>query len=218
MDVVVTDTNNGGSIPAASQPTAQVPTPPVPTNPPVTTTTTTAATTTTTTTTTTTRTTTTATFRFYRCGRSCVLLNTHGATTYKPRKADYGRYIKAVTTVTRTANNTKTVSVTTRWVGPISSSTAGATTIGGSARVASVSAVKTSTRRLLAQVRIAKRAGWTLTLRVSRSGRKPTQVWAYAIDKGAVVSCTATHKLRGSLTLSVVLRAGQTVKLVAVQT
>ncbi len=185
----------------------------MPTNPPVTTTTTT-----TTTTTVTTRTSTTATVRFYRCGRGCVLINTHGATKYRPRKADYGRYIKAVTTVTRTANNTRTVSVTTRWVGPISSSTAGAVTIGGSARLASVSAVKTSTHKLLAQVRIVKHAGWTLTLRVSRAGRKPTQEWAYVINKGAVVSCTRTHTLRGSLKLNVVLRPGQTLKLVAVTT
>ena len=214
LEVVVTNGNNGGSTSAASQPTAQVPAPPVAAT--QTTTTTTAATPTTTTPAP--APSTTETVRFYRCARSCVLINTHGATTYQPQKADYGRYIKVVSTTTLTTNNIRTASVTTRWVGPISSSTAGAVSFNGSARVASVTAVRASSHKLLARVRIAKRTRNALRLVVTRQGRTPTQVWAYVVRKGAVVSCTAAHALHGSVTLSVGLKAGQTLKLVAVQT
>jgi hypothetical protein len=180
------------------------------------------ATTTTTTTTPTTSapppTTTTETVRFYRCARTCVLINTHGATAYRPRKSDYGRYIKVVTTVTHITNSISTARVSTRWVGPVTSATAGAISIGGSAHTAAVIGIRASSHKLIAQVRIAKRSGRTLTLAIHRQGRVATRVWAYVISRGAVVSCTATHTLGKTVTLRVRLKAGQTIKLVAVQT
>ena len=230
LRLVATESNGAGpgtstsavvgpvTVPTNSTTTTTTPTTTTPTT---TTPTTTTPTTTTPTTTTPTRTTgttsTTDTVRFYRCARTCVLLNTHGATTYQPRKADYGKYIKVVTTITSRVSQIDTASVITRWVGPISSSTAGAVTLTGGAHVASVIRVRSSTRVLLAQVRIAKRSAKALTLVVKRQGRTRTQVWAYVVRKGAVVSCTAAHTLHGSLRLSVGLKAGQTVKLVAVQ-
>jgi hypothetical protein len=163
-------------------------------------------------------TTSTVTVSFYRCARSCSLINTHGATTYRPGRVDYGRYIKEVTTLTRIVNKITTAQVSTRWTGPVTSSTAGAVSIGSGARAAAALRVKSSTRKLLAQARIAKRTRKTLTVVIASRKRPATKVWAYVISKGAVVSCTGTHSLAKAVTLAITVKTGQTVKLVAVQT
>ena len=157
----------------------------------------------------------TKTVRFYRCAHTCTLLNTHGATTYKPRRADAGRYIKVVTTLTRAKGKAPTV--TTRWNGPITAATAGDVTLGGAAQVASALTVKGSTHTSLARVRVKKRNSRTVTLAVTRRGRTATSVWAYVIRNGAVVSCTRSHSLARPVTLSVTATRAETVKLVAVR-
>jgi hypothetical protein len=156
--------------------------------------------------------------RFYRCARTCALINTHGATTYKTRKADHGRYIKVVTKVTRVAAGVAMTATSTRWVGPVTAATAGHISLGVGARVASVTTVRSGTRRALAQVRVARRRGGTLTIVAKRSKRVPTRVWAYVVKKGAVVSCTTARSLVRPATIRIRLKSGQTIKLVAVQT
>ncbi len=188
---------------------------PVPTTPPSNGSSTTTATTTTLTTSSRPAPTTTQTIRFYRCAHACGLINTHGASTYRPRRADFGHYIKIVTTLTRT---TQTAHVTTRWVGPVTSPTAGSLSIGSGARAAASLGVRASTHKLLALVRIAKRTNRSATLVVSRQGRIAARVWAFVIQKGAVVSCTVAHALGRPVNLRLALKAGQTVKLVAVRT
>jgi hypothetical protein len=162
--------------------------------------------------------TTTTTVRFYRCARTCTLINTRGAKTYKPDKADYGRYIKVVTSVARTAGNVETDTVSTRWIGPVSARTAGSIGIGSGARVASASIVRGTSGAALAQVRVAQRIAGKLTLVIRRETRAPTQVWAYVISSSQIVSATAAHSLSRPATLSFTLRRGQTIRLVAVRT
>jgi hypothetical protein len=157
----------------------------------------------------------TKTVRFYRCAHACTLLNTHGATSYKPHRADDGRYIKVVTTVTRAKGKAPTV--TTRWIGPITAATAGDVTLSGAAHIASVLAVKSSKATTLARVRVRKRTSRTLTFTVTRRGRTATRAWAYVIKNGAVVSCTRSHSLAHRVTLSVSATRGETVKIVAVR-
>jgi len=157
----------------------------------------------------------TKTVRFYRCAHTCMLLKTHGATTYKPKRADDGRYIKVVTTLTHAKGKAPTV--TTRWIGPITAATAGDVTLSGAAHVASALTVKGSTDTVLARVRVKKRSSRTLTLAVTRRGTTATSIWAYVIRKGAVVSCTRSHSLNRRVTLSVTATRGETVKLVAVR-
>jgi hypothetical protein len=157
----------------------------------------------------------TKTVRFYRCAHTCTLLSTHGATTYKPQRADDGRYIKVVTSIKRAGGNAPTV--TTRWIGPINAATAGAVTLSGTAHLASALTVKGSTRTTLARVRIKKRTSRTLTLAVTRGGRTAASAWAYVTRNGAVVSCTRSHSLVRRVTLSVSVTRGETVKLVAVR-
>jgi hypothetical protein len=188
--------------------------------------TTTASPPTTTTTTTTTTTpdpsggaaTTTTTVRFYRCARTCMLINTHDAKTYRPVKADYGRYIKVVTTVARIAGNVETDTTSTRWVGPVTSATAGDISLGSGARVASATIVRGSTGKQLAQVRVARRVAGKLTLVVRRETTAATQVWAFVVSGGQVVSSTAVRSLSRPATLSFALKRGQTIRLVAVRT
>lgn len=212
-----TESNGVGSSSSTSQVVGPVTTPtPTTTTPTVTTPTTTTPTTTTTSTTPTT--TTTTSVRFYRCVRTCALIDTHGATTYKPTKADYGRYIKAVTTVTRHRATGTSASTSTRWIGPVTAATAGDVGIGSGARIASTASVRGSTGKALAQVRIARRRGNKLTLVVRRATRAPTQAWAYVVSKGARVSGTRIRSLERPLSLSVTLKRGQTIKLVAVRT
>jgi len=153
--------------------------------------------------------------RFYRCAQACTLLKTHGATTYKPQRADYGRYIKVVTTLKRAKGKAQTV--TTRWIGPITAAAAGAVTLSGAAHVASTLTVKGSTSTPLARVRVRKRTRRKLTLTVTRRGKTPTSVWAYVIRNGAVLSCTRSHSLARPVTVSVPATRGETVKLVAVR-
>ena len=153
--------------------------------------------------------------RFYRCAHTCTLLKTHGATTYKPRRADDGRYIKVVTTLTRAKGKAPTV--TTRWIGPITAATAGDVTLSGTAHAAAALRIKGSTATTLARVRIKKRTSRTLTLAVTRRGRTATSIWAYVIRNGAVVSCTRSHSLGRPVTLSVTATRRETVKLVAVR-
>jgi hypothetical protein len=156
--------------------------------------------------------------RFYRCSRTCTLINTHGARTYKPGKADYGRYIKVVTTVARIAGNIETDTTSTRWVGPVSAASAGSISVGSGARVASAPIVRGSTGTALAQVRIAQRIANKLTLVVRRRTSAATQVWAYVVSGGRVVSGTAARSLSRPATLSFTLKRGQTIRLVAVRT
>jgi hypothetical protein len=160
----------------------------------------------------------TTTVRFYRCARTCTLINTHGAKTYTPRKADYGHYIKVVTTVARIAGNTETNTASTRWVGPVSARTAGSIGIRSSARVASAMVVRGSTGIALAQVRVAQRIAGKLTLVVRRRTGAAAQVWAYVLAGGQVVSATTARSLSRPATLSFTLKRGQTIRLVAVRT
>ncbi|MGH2861873.1 MAG: hypothetical protein ACRDLT_10275 [Solirubrobacteraceae bacterium] len=164
----------------------------------------------------------TTTVRFYRCARSCRLLHTHGADSYTPRRADYGRYIKVVTTLTRIVGKVATESSSTRWVGPITSTMAGDVSLGSGARVASALIVRGASGRSLAQVRVVRhRAGHgatRLTLVVRRKTAASTRAWAYVLSGGRVVSATRAHSLRRPVTLSVALKRGQTIRLVAVTT
>jgi hypothetical protein len=201
ITVAVTESNSGGGTTATASPVGPIQA--------------SRSTTTTTTSTTTKPAATTKTVRFYRCARTCTLLNTHGATTYKPQRADYGRYIKVVTTLTLAG--AKAPAVTTRWIGPITAAAAGDVTLSGTAHVTSVLTVKGSTRTTLARGRIKKRTNRTLTIAVTRHGRTATSVWAYVIRKGKVVSCTQSHSLAHSVTLSVPATRSETVKLVAVR-
>jgi hypothetical protein len=230
LDVAVTATNNGGSTSVGSEATGQIPTPATDStsSPGTTTSTTTTPTGTTTTPTTTTTTTTTSnpsgatttttTVRFYRCARACTLINTRGAETYKPVKADYGRYIKVVTVVARIAGNVETDTTTTRWIGPVGAAGAGNISIGSAARVASASIIRGTTGAALAQVRVARRIAGKLTLVIRRETRAPTQVWAYVVSSTQVASATAARSLSRPATLSFTLRRGQTIRLVAVRT
>jgi hypothetical protein len=226
LEVVVTESNAAGSTPEASAPTTEVPTPAVATTGTGTTstTTTTSPPTPTTTTTTTTTTppgdaaTTTTTLRFYRCARTCTLIDTRNAKTYRPVKADYGRYIKVVTTVAHIAGNVETDTTSTRWVGPVTSATAGDISLGSGARVASAMIVRGSTGKPLAQVRIAQHIAGRLTLVVRRKTTAATQVLAFVVNGGQVVSGTAARSLSRPATLSFVLKRGQTIRLVAVRT
>ena len=160
----------------------------------------------------------TTTVRFYRCARTCTLINTRGAKTYKPVKADYGRYIKVVTTVAQIAGNVETDTTSTRWVGPVRSATAGDISLGNGARVASAEIVRGSTGKPLAQVRVAPHIAGRLTLVVRREKAAPMQIWAFVVAGGQVVSSTAAHSLSRPATLSFVLKRGQTIRLVAVRT
>ena len=196
VTVAVTESNSTGGTTATASPVGPVQASPAATKPPQ-------------------KGTGTKTVRFYRCAHTCTLLNTHGATTYKPQRADDGRYIKVVTTLTRAKGKAPTV--TTRWIGPITAATAGDVTISGTAHVASALTVKGSTATTLARVRIKKRTSRTLTLAVTRRGRTATSVWAYVLKKSAVVSCTKSHSLARPVTLSVPATKGETVKLVAVR-
>jgi hypothetical protein len=215
-----TSTVNSAAIGPVSAPNALQST----STPPTTTTTATGSTTATTTTATTSTgpsagaTTSTTTVRFYRCSRTCTLIDTHGARTYKPAKADYGHYLKVVTTVARIAGNIETDTTTTRWVGPVSAPAAGSISVNAGARVASATIVRGSTGSALAQVRVAQRIAGKLTLVVRRQTRAPAQVWAYVIAGGQVVSGTAARSLNRPATLRFTLRRGQTIRLVAVRT
>jgi hypothetical protein len=162
--------------------------------------------------------TTTTTVRFYRCVRTCALINTHGAKTYVPQKADYGRYIKVVTTVARITGDVEVDSTSTRWVGPVTSATAGDISLGSGARVASAPIVRGSTGKSLAQVRVAQRTASKLTLVVRRETTARTQAWAFVVSAGRVVSSTAARSLSRSATFSFALKRGQTIRLVAVRT
>lgn len=162
--------------------------------------------------------TTTTTERFYRCARACTLIDTHGARTYRPVKADYGRYIKVVTTVSRISGNTETDTTTTRWIGPVSARTAGSVAIVDGARVATATLLKGSTGRTLAQVRVHRSGAGQLTLVVRRETSAPTRVWAYIVDSRTVVSGTSARALGQSATMSFALKRGQTIRLVAVST
>lgn len=195
-------------------PSTQTTTTPIPTS----TTATTSTTPSTPTSTTTTATTTTTSARFYRCAQTCTLLNTHGATIYRARRADYGRYIKVVTTVTRTTGGVASATTSSRWVGPISASTAGDIRIGTGARAAATMIIRGSRGRALARVQVTQRHGSRLTLVVRREGTAPTDAWAYVIARGRVVSCTRTLSVSRPRTLSFALKRGQTVRLVAVRT
>ena len=160
--------------------------------------------------------TTTTTVRFYRCVHTCALINTHGASTYKPTKADYGRFLKQVTTVTTTTGTTVATSVTTRWMGPVTGTTAGDVSIGGGARVASTLTVKGSTGKALARVTVTKHSAGRFTLTVRRETSAKTQVWAYVVSKDAYDSGTQAHSVGKSVKLTVALKSAQTIKLVAV--
>lgn len=227
LDVVVTATNNGGSTSVSSQATGQIPIPVTASTPPPGTTTSPPTTPTGTPTIPTTTTTsnpsgsaasTTTTVRFYRCARTCALINSHGAKTYVPQKADYGRYIKVVTTVARITGDVKTDSTSTRWVGPVTSATAGDVSLGSGARVASATIVRGSTGKSLAQVRVAQRTAKKLTLVVRRETTARTQTWAFVVSAGRVVSSTAARSLSRPATFSLALKRGQTIRLVAVRT
>jgi hypothetical protein len=156
--------------------------------------------------------------RFYRCAHTCTLINSRGAKTYVPTKADYGRYIKVVTTVVRIAGNVQTASTSTRWVGPVTSATAGDISLGSGARVASAPIVRGSTGKALAQVRVTQRIGGKLTLVVRRETTAGTQAWAFVVSGGKVVSSTAARSLSRPATFSLALKRGQTIRLVAVRT
>jgi hypothetical protein len=157
--------------------------------------------------------------RFYRCARTCALINTRGAKTYVPKKADYGRYIKVVTTVAHIVDAVETASTTsTRWVGPVTSATAGDISLGSGARVASATIVRGSTGKPLAQVRVAQRVAGKLTLVVRRETTAATQAWAFVVSAGKVVASTAARSLSRPATFSFVLKRGQTIRLVAVRT
>jgi hypothetical protein len=192
-----------------STPTSTTPTPPPTTITPPQTTTTAPATTPPT------PSSSTTTVHFYRCAHKCTLINTHKATTYTVKPADNGMYIELK--VTTTEAGVQPV-VTTRWIGPITAPTAGAATIGVAARVASSLAIKGSRNAVLAHVQVAKRTPKRITLAVTPQGKTRTKVWAYVVSNGDVVSCTVSHTLKGKLNLSVALKKGQTVKLVAVRT
>lgn len=228
LDVVVTQSNSAGSVPATSPPTSEVPAPP-----PAPSTTTTATTTTPTSTpspptvtapapppapTVSAHPSTLTTVRFYRCIHGCVLIETHGASSYRTRRADYGRYIKVVTTLTRTTADGTTRTVATRWFGPIVAPTAGVVSIGAGARIAATLVVRGARHRPLALVRIVGHHGSRLTLAITRAGRLRTQFWAYVVSRGAVRLGTAPRLLAPHSRLSVTLRRGQTLKLVAVAT
>jgi hypothetical protein len=162
--------------------------------------------------------TTSTTVRFYRCARTCTLLNTHGAATYSPRRADYGRYIRIVTTVTGVVAGIRTSHTSIRWLGPITGDTAGAVGIVSGARMASVAVIRGSSGRALASVRVARRGRRRLILTVQRSSRAPTRVWAYVTAGGRVLEATAERSLTRAASLSFTLRRGQTIRLVAVRT
>ena len=157
----------------------------------------------------------TRTVRFYRCLRRCVLIANHGSAHYHPRRADQGRYIKVVTMLTRITASGRTTTISTRWLGPVTGVRAGDVGIGPAAHLAGVIVIRGSSGRALADVRIARRSGRTLTLVISRATRAPTKVWGYLLGGTRVLSGTNPRRVIGPLTLRVTLRRGQTLKLVA---
>jgi len=167
----------------------------------------------------TTTTTPTVTVAFYRCTRTCKRLNTHGAASYKTTSADWGTYLKVVTTTT-VAGSPPTVA--TRWIGPVTGKTAGFVTLGTGARTASSQTVKGSTHTTLASDRVTKattkKGKTTLALSVTRKGKKTTKTWAFIVKSGRVVSCTSSYSAKPTAKMKLTLTKGESVKLVAVQT
>ena len=211
------ESNGGVSTTVPSAVIGPVTEPPAGTTPTTTTPTSTTSTPTTTSPTPTSSTTTT-TVRFYRCAHTCTPLNTHGAGTYRPRAADDGHYIKVVTTVSRVVGDIRTDTTSTRWVGPITSTSGGDVTVGAGARIASATVVRGSSGKALAQVRVTRHSATKLTLLVRREAPVPTQVWAFVLSGDQVLSGTRAHSLGHPVTLSFALKRGQTIKLVAVRT
>jgi hypothetical protein len=153
--------------------------------------------------------------QFFRCAHTCVLLSTHGATNYVTKTADLGHYIKVKLTV-HGATGTTPVSLT-NWVGPITDAGAGALSITSGARIASVLKVQGSTGVALATVRITRRTGQSVKLAISRTTSTPTSAWVCVISDGAPVSCTVAHTINGALNLSVAVKQGESLKLIAVR-
>ena len=156
------------------------------------------------------------TVRFYRCAHTCQLLRPASAYRYRIARADEGRYIKIVVTA-QGATGTAPI-VTTRWVGPVRAPDAGVVTIGSGAKVAAVATIKGTRQATLAHVLVVERPHHKLELSITRVGRAKTSVWAFVVNRGAVVSCSVSRVVNGHLTLALpTLKRGQSLRLVSVR-
>jgi hypothetical protein len=155
------------------------------------------------------------TLQLYRCAHSCVLLSTAGSDSYRVRAADAGHYIKLKLTVAGQSGTTPLVA--TDWIGPIRAAGAGAADLSGGTRVGSTLGVYGTSHLKLASVQVTRHSGRNLTLAITKPGSARTDVWAYVVSGGSVVSCTQAHEVRGKLKLDVALSSGQSLKLVAVR-
>ena len=156
------------------------------------------------------------TVQFYRCAHTCQLERPTSAYRYRLRRADQGRYIKIVVTA-QGATGTAPI-VTTRWIGPVRAPGAGVVTIGAGAKVAAVATIKGTRQAALAHVLVVERPHHKLELSITRVGRAKTSVWAFVVNRGAVVSCSVSRVVRGHLTLALTtLKHGQSLRLVSVR-
>ncbi len=158
----------------------------------------------------------TVTVRFYSCAHTCRLQRPTSAYRYRLRQADEGRYIKIVVTA-QGAKETAPI-VTSRWVGPVRAPSAGVMAIGAGAKVAAVATIKGTRQAALAHVLVVERPRHKLQLSITRVGRAKTNVWAFVVNRGAVVSCSVSRVVRGHLTLALpTLKRGQSLRLVSVR-
>lgn len=155
------------------------------------------------------------TVQLYRCAHSCVLLNTGGSESYKVHAADAGHYIKLKLTVTGQYGTTPLVA--TDWIGPIRAAGAGAASLSSATRAGSTLGIYGTSNLALASVQVTKHSGRNLVLAITKRGSARTQVWAYLVSGGSVISCTPAHVVGGKLKLDVAVPSGQSLKLVAVR-
>jgi hypothetical protein len=154
--------------------------------------------------------------QFFRCAHACNLLSAGGATAYRVTAADAGHYIEVKVTVYGAAGTTPLSS--TNWIGPITDTSAGALTITSGAKVASALRVSGSTGVALVTARVTHGKSQLMKVAISRATKSPTSAWLCVISRGAPVSCTAAHAVKGTVTLSDKLQRGQSLKLIAVRT
>ncbi len=155
--------------------------------------------------------------RVYRCARLCLPLPARAAATYRKRRADYGRYIKLVTTVTSTLGRDRRVRTTVTWVGPIAAPTAGHVALGPGVRAADGGPARIlgATGRVLASVRVLERSAGRVRVRLGPVRGGATAVWAYVLAAGSVIRGTREYALRRGLELTIACGRAQRLVLVA---
>jgi hypothetical protein len=158
------------------------------------------------------------TVTFERCSRTCTVLQSGSATTYKLRPADAGYYVVTIVKVAG-IGGAASADTTAGLIGPVLSPTVGALRITGALGTVKTGTKKDllqATRRVIKSKSTHKPSTYVLTLTRSARVRGRIQAWVCVLAGSSLVSCSRPVTVAGTPKIRTSVPVGDRLELIAV--